>query len=133
MNRAIVNGLFAFISLLICAGATLPANAAGSAGSGADVQHQLARQGCTACHALDSQRVGPAFGWIAYHYQGMSADKAVNQVADFIISGGTGYWEPWVGALPMPSHSNMSRAEAEKIARWILSRAPVKPPAKPGQ
>jgi cytochrome c len=133
VNRAIVYGLFASISVPLFAGAALQARAAGPGGDSGNVQQQMAKQGCTACHAVDSKLVGPAFGWIAYRYQDVARDKAVTEVADFIIKGGTGYWEPWVGSLPMPSHSAMSQTEAETLARWILSLQPVEPPAKPGQ
>lgn len=132
MNKAIVHGLLVILCILCSAGAAFSARAAGPDGRSTDVPQLMAKQGCTACHAMDSQRVGPAFGWVAYRYRGMPRDKAVSEAANFIISGGIGYWEPWVGALPMPSHSNMSRTEAEELARWILSRPPVKPPAKPG-
>lgn len=131
MNRPIAYALAVSVCALLCGAGSLPAQAANPAGSATDIQKQMAKEGCTACHATDSQ-VGPAFGWIAYRYQDIPRDKAVNAAADFIIGGGTGYWEPWVGALPMPSHSNMSKAEAEALARWILSRPPVKPPPKPG-
>lgn len=86
----------------------------------------LKSNGCTGCHAETGKRVGPAWGWVAYHFKGQKG--AVETVANFIINGGTGYWKPWTSDLPMPAHHNLSQSRAETIARWILSRPPVKPP-----
>lgn len=114
------------MALIAAASAALftavPALAAG------DAQQLLQSNGCSACHAQDQKVVGPAWGWIAYRYQGKK--DAVDSVANFIINGGVGYWTPWTGGIPMPSHPNITKAQAEDIAKWVLAQPVVKPPAK---
>lgn len=99
----------------------LPALAASNAKS------LIQSNGCSSCHAEKQKMVGPAWGWVAYRYKGKKG--AVNSVADFIINGGVGYWKPWTSGIPMPSHPNLSKAQAKVIAKWVLSQPPVKPPA----
>lgn len=102
--------------------ASVPAFAASSA------QQLIQSNGCSACHAEKQKMVGPAWGWVAYRYQGKK--DAVSSVANFIINGGIGYWKPWTGGVPMPSHPNLTKAQAKTIAKWILSQPTIKPPAK---
>ncbi len=92
----------------------------------ASVPDLLKSNGCTGCHAATTKRVGPAWGWVAYRFKGKK--DAVETVANFIINGGTGYWKPWTGDLPMPAHHNLDKSQARAIAGWILSRPPIKPP-----
>lgn len=98
----------------------LPAHAADSA------QQLINANGCRTCHADKTKIIGPAFGWVAYHFQGKK--DAVDTVADFIINGGVGYWKPWTGTIPMPSHPNLTKAQARTIAKWVLSLPPIQPP-----
>lgn len=99
---------------------------AGSAWGGDNVQQLLQSNGCTGCHAAKSKVIGPAWGWVAYHYKGKK--NAVDTVANFIINGGVGYWKPWTNGIPMPSHHGLSKDQAQEIAKWILSQPPIKPP-----
>lgn len=112
------------IALSLAAVAAL--SLAGSAYGADNVQKMLQSEGCTGCHAASSKVIGPAWGWVAYHYKGKKG--AVATVANFIISGGTGYWKPWTSGIPMPSHHNLSKAQAEAIAQWVLSQPAIKPP-----
>lgn len=109
----------AFVAALVAAVA-LPAHADQSA------TQLINANSCRTCHADKTKVIGPAFGWIAYHFKGQK--DAVNTVADFIINGGVGYWKPWTGTIPMPSHPNLTKAQATTIAKWILSQPPIKPP-----
>ena len=120
-----MHALAGLLALLVL-GVAAPALAAGS-----DVPTMLNQQGCTGCHADKTRGVGPAWGWIAYRYRSGSKQKALDDVADFIISGGVSYWKPWTGGIPMPAHSNLSKQQAEAIASWILSQPSIAPP-KPG-
>jgi cytochrome c551/c552 len=99
---------------------------AGSAWGADNAGQLLQSNGCTGCHAEKNKVVGPAWGWIASRYKGKK--NAVGSVADFIINGGVGYWKPWTGGIPMPSHHNLSKAQAQAIAKWILAQPAVKPP-----
>ncbi len=94
-----------------------------------NAQSLIQSNGCSSCHAQSQKVVGPAWGWIAYRYKGKKG--AVDSVANFIINGGTGYWKPWTGAIPMPSHPNLTKAQAKEIAKWVLAQPAIKPPAKP--
>lgn len=82
--------------------------------------------GCSACHADTVKVIGPAWGWISYRYKDQK--NAAEAVADFTINGGVGYWKPWTGNIPMPSHPNLTKAQARMIAQWILSQPPIEPP-----
>ncbi len=70
---------------------------------------------CMACHALDRKLVGPAYKDVAAKYAG---DKsAVDKLASKIQQGGSGVWGP----VPMPANTQVSDAEAKKLAAWVLT------------
>ncbi len=70
---------------------------------------------CMACHAVDKKLVGPAYKEVAAKY---ASDKgAVDKLAVKITKGGAGVW----GAVPMPANTQVSDAEAKKLASWVLS------------
>jgi len=93
-----------------------------------NVQSMLQSNGCTACHTKSQKIIGPAWGWVAYHYQGKK--NAADPVTNFIIKGGVGYWKKWTGLIPMPPHPTLSKVQAKEIARWILAQPPIKPPTR---
>ena len=70
---------------------------------------------CMACHAADKKLVGPAYKEVAKKYAGDA--KAVDMLATKIVKGGSGVW----GAIPMPANTQVSEADAKKLATWILS------------
>ena len=70
---------------------------------------------CMACHATDKKLVGPAFKDVATKYAG---DKtAADKLATKIQKGGAGVWGP----VPMPANTQVSDADAKKLAAWVLS------------
>jgi len=71
---------------------------------------------CMACHAADKKLVGPAYKEISKKYAGDA--KAVDMLATKIIKGGAGVW----GAIPMPANTQVSEADAKKLAAWVLSQ-----------
>ena len=76
----------------------------------------LARsKNCVACHHAERRMIGPAYTVIAARYANDGA--AVGTLAERIMAGGGGNWGP----MPMPAQPNVSRDEAEALARWILS------------
>lgn len=113
---------------ILLSAAALVAVALSAPSRAQSTQNLLQSNGCTACHAQDQKVVGPPWSWISYRYQ--DKKDAVTSIADFIINGGVGYWKPWTGGVPMPSHPNMSKAQAEQIAKWILSQPAEKPPSQ---
>lgn len=70
---------------------------------------------CMACHAVDKKLVGPAYKDVAKKYAGDA--KAADMLAAKIVKGGSGVW----GAIPMPANTQVSPAEAKKLATWVLS------------
>ena len=71
---------------------------------------------CMACHAVDKKLVGPSYKDVAKKYAGDA--KAVDALATKIVKGGSGVW----GAIPMPANTQVSEAEAKKLAAWVLSQ-----------
>ena len=70
---------------------------------------------CMACHATERKLVGPAFKDVATKYAG---DKtAVDKLATKIQKGGAGIWGP----VPMPANTQVSDADAKKLAAWVLT------------
>lgn len=70
---------------------------------------------CLACHAPDKKLIGPAYKEVAAKY---ASDKdAASKLAQKIRAGGVGNW----GQIPMPANPQVSAAEAETLAKWVLS------------
>ena len=69
---------------------------------------------CMACHAVEKKLVGPSYKDVANKYAGQG--DAVNKLAAKIVKGGSGVWGP----VPMPANNQVSEAEAQKLATWIL-------------
>jgi len=73
------------------------------------------KKNCMACHALDKKVVGPAYKDVAAKY---AKDKdAVKKLSEKIVKGGSGVWGP----VPMPANTQVSPAEAETLAKWVLT------------
>lgn len=70
---------------------------------------------CMACHAVDKKLVGPAYKEVASKYAGQK--DAADKLATKIIKGGSGVWGP----VPMPANTQVSEADAKKLAAWVLS------------
>jgi len=70
---------------------------------------------CMACHATERKLVGPAFKVVAAKY---ANDKtAVDKLATKIQKGGAGVWGP----VGMPANTQVSDADAKKLAAWVLT------------
>ena len=75
----------------------------------------LARQNnCMACHAIGSALVGPSYKDVAAKYKGDA--EAAAKLIKSIREGGTGKW----GQMAMPPQSQLSEANARKLATWVL-------------
>ncbi|WP_266202704.1 c-type cytochrome [Pontibacter kalidii] len=75
----------------------------------------IAGSDCLACHQEEKKLVGPAYVEVADKYE--FNDKNVDYLAGKIIEGGAGVW----GQVPMTPHPNISKADAQEMARYILS------------
>ena len=71
---------------------------------------------CLGCHAVDTKRVGPSYKDVAKKYAGQK--EAIEKLATKIRQGGSGAW----GVVFMPANPQVSEAEAQKLAAWILGR-----------
>ncbi|PZR39499.1 MAG: cytochrome C [Azospira oryzae] len=70
---------------------------------------------CKTCHHPTNKIIGPAHTEVAKKYEFTAAN--VKMLADKIIKGGSGNW----GEIPMTAHPDISEADAEKMARYVLS------------
>jgi cytochrome c len=70
---------------------------------------------CMACHAVEKKLVGPSFKDIAAKYAAQG--DATAKLAGKITKGGSGVWGP----VPMPANNQVSDADAQKLAAWVLS------------
>ncbi|KQW43220.1 MULTISPECIES: c-type cytochrome [unclassified Roseateles] len=78
-------------------------------------QELAQKKNCMACHAVDKKLVGPAYKEVAAKY---AKDKdAYKKLAEKIQKGGAGVWGP----VPMPANPQVSAAEAETLAKWVMT------------
>lgn len=78
-------------------------------------QELAQKKNCMACHAVDKKLVGPSYKDVAARY---AKDKdATKKLAEKIIKGGKDAWGP----VPMPANPQVTPAEAETLAKWVLS------------
>ena len=70
---------------------------------------------CRTCHHTTNKIIGPAHTDVAKKYE--FNDANVSLLADRIIKGGSGVW----GESPMNAHVDLSKEDAEKMARYVLS------------
>ncbi len=70
---------------------------------------------CKTCHHPTNKIIGPSHTDVAKKYDFTQA--SVTLLATKIIGGGSGVW----GEIPMTPHPDISQADAEKMARYVLS------------
>ncbi len=70
---------------------------------------------CKTCHHPTNKIIGPAHADVAKKYEFTKAN--VTYLADKIKNGGSGVW----GEIPMTPHPDLSQADAEKMAMYVLS------------
>ncbi len=70
---------------------------------------------CKTCHHPTNKIIGPSHTDVAKKYDFTQAN--VTLLANKIISGGSGVY----GEIPMTPHPDISLADAEKMARYVLS------------
>lgn len=86
--------------------------ASGAAFASADLAKA---KNCLACHVADKKLVGPSYKEVASKY---AKDKdAVAKLAKKIREGGVGAW----GQVPMPANPQVSEAEAQTLAKWVMT------------
>ncbi len=70
---------------------------------------------CKTCHHSTNRIIGPSHTEVAQKYEFTKAN--VGLLAGKIINGGSGVW----GEIPMSPHADISTADAEKMAMYVLS------------
>jgi cytochrome c len=70
---------------------------------------------CKTCHHPTNKIIGPPHMDVAKKYDFTEAN--VKMLATKIIQGGVGVW----GEVPMNAHPDVTQADAEKMARYVLS------------
>ena len=70
---------------------------------------------CKTCHHPTNKIIGPPHMDVAKKYEFTKAN--VSLLSDKIIKGGSGVW----GDIPMTAHADISKADAEKMAMYVLS------------
>lgn len=106
MSLSTIRPLPALALLLSLAGIATPA--------AADLALATSKN-CMSCHAVDRKVLGPSFKNIAAKYKDNKA--ATDLLATKIVKGGAGVWGP----VPMPANTQVSEADAKKLAAWVLS------------
>lgn len=76
---------------------------------------------CKTCHHATNKLIGPPHTDVAKKYEFTQAN--VTYLADKIKNGGSGVW----GEIPMTPHVDLSQADAEKMAMYVLSLDGEKP------
>jgi cytochrome c len=70
---------------------------------------------CRTCHADDTKLIGPAYKDVAAKYENTEVNRKM--LAEKIIKGGQGVW----GEIPMAPHADLTQAQAEAMAMYVLS------------
>lgn len=70
---------------------------------------------CMRCHGVERNFVGPAFQEIAQRYR--DREDVQTYLARKIREGSVGEW----GRTLMPRHPQITQAQAEEMAQWIIS------------
>jgi cytochrome c len=109
------------LALVVCLAASGLAHAQNYSGATASAKAKpesgealLKRSGCGGCHALQTNLAAPALRAISAKYQGNPDAAAI--IMATVKNGRHGR-----EVLTMPAHSNVSDADARKIADHILS------------
>lgn len=81
----------------------------------ADGKELISKSDCLACHKTEDKLVGPPYIAVAAKYP--HDQNSVNTLTDKVISGGSGVWGP----VPMAPHPAISKADANKMIKYILT------------
>ncbi len=81
----------------------------------------VAQSDCKTCHHATNKIIGPAHAEVAKKYEFNQAN--ITLLAGKIVQGGAGVW----GEIPMTPHPDITKADAEKMAMYVLSLDGEKP------
>lgn len=84
-------------------------------------QNLLDRNGCTTCHEIDEQTIGPSYRQMAGKY-GSDPDRAtMRELSRKVSEGSQGVW----GNVPMMAHPDLNRDVIRGMINQILSYEPI--------
>ncbi len=74
----------------------------------------IAKSDCFTCHKLREKLIGPSYGDVANKYP--NTPETIDTLSNRIIHGAQGIW----GTVPMAAHPAVTKADAEKMVKYIL-------------
>jgi cytochrome c len=83
------------------------------------------KSNCTLCHQLDQKGVGPALKEVAEKYK--SDKEGAKKIEGVIKNGSKGAWGE---TSAMAAQAQVNEADAQALAKWILSLAEKAAPAE---
>ena len=75
------------------------------------------KNGCMACHGVNSKIVGPGYNEVLARYKDQA--DAEDRLFAKVKAGGQGVW----GSIPMPPNGHMKDEDIKSLVKWILSGA----------
>lgn len=78
----------------------------------------IVKNGCNACHGVESISVGPSYTQVALKYE--QQKDAKEYLVQKVTSGGGGVW----GERQMPSHSHIVQSDIGHMVDYVLSLSP---------
>ncbi len=88
--------------------------------SAQSAQELITINGCTACHAISSQKTAPAFAGIAKRNKMKNGSSAKNTIINSIKNGSSGKYPKFTNSK-MPAFATLSDQELSSLADYILS------------
>ncbi|MCB0685378.1 MAG: hypothetical protein KDC53_02600 [Saprospiraceae bacterium] len=82
-------------------------------------QYWLDRSGCSTCHQMHEQNIGPAYLMIAERYAGV--DNIIDTLIKSVRNGSTGKW----GQAQMVPHPDLSDRDIRNMVTYVLSLQPT--------
>ena len=87
-------------------------------GAAANPNLELAtKNGCMACHGVNSKIVGPGYNEVVARYKDQA--DAEDRLVAKVKAGGQGVW----GSIPMPPNGHLKDEDIKSLVKWILSGA----------
>jgi cytochrome c len=77
----------------------------------------MKKSNCFNCHAFNGKLIAPSFYEITKRYAPTSSNKEL--LTKHIVEGSSGMW----GSASMPSHTELTKQEAQDIVNWIFENA----------
>ena len=75
------------------------------------------KNGCMACHGVNSKIVGPGYNEVLARYKDQA--DAEDRLVAKVKAGGQGVW----GSIPMPPNGHMKDEDIKSLVKWVLSGA----------